>query len=49
MQAEGEIVRLHERADAPRDFRTFFADEQTRLLKTLYFVTGPGTARRPPI
>ncbi len=40
MQAEGEVVRLHERADAPRDFRTFFEDEQSRLLKTLYFVTG---------
>ncbi|MEX0983894.1 MAG: sigma-70 family RNA polymerase sigma factor [Actinomycetota bacterium] len=40
MQAEGEVVRLHERADVPRDFRTFFEDEQTRLLKTLYFVTG---------
>jgi len=40
MQAEGEVVRLHERAGGPMDFRTFFEDEQARLLKTLYFVTG---------
>ena len=40
MQAEGEVVRLHTRADAPPDLRTLFEDEHARLLKTLYFVTG---------
>ena len=40
MQAEGEVVRLPERTDGPRDFATFFAEEQARLFKALYFVTG---------
>ncbi len=41
MQAEGEVVRLPDQADAaPRDFRIFFEDEHRRLFKTLYFVTG---------
>jgi RNA polymerase sigma factor (sigma-70 family) len=39
MQAEGEVVELRA-AGSPPDFRTFFADEHARLLKTLYFVTG---------
>jgi hypothetical protein len=46
MQAEGEVVRLPERAhQAPREFRVFFEDEHRRLYKTLYFVTGD--RRRP--
>jgi RNA polymerase sigma factor (sigma-70 family) len=41
MQAEGEIVQLPgQPVTAPKDFRTFFEDEHTRLFKTLYFVTG---------
>ena len=41
MQAEGEVMRLPERAEeGPPDFRTFFEDEHRRLFKTLYFVTG---------
>ena len=40
MQAEGGIVQLHEVADAPRDFRTFYEDEHRSLFQTLYFVTG---------
>lgn len=40
MQAEGEVVRLPERATGPRDFVAFFADEHIRLFKALYFVTG---------
>ncbi len=40
MQAEGEVVLLQEAAEAPRDFRAFYADEDRRLFKTLYFVTG---------
>ena len=40
MQAEGDIIRLPERAEPTRDFRAFFEDEHRRLFKTLYFVTG---------
>jgi RNA polymerase sigma factor (sigma-70 family) len=40
MQAEGDIIRFPERADAPPDFAVFFAEEHTRLYKALYFVTG---------
>jgi RNA polymerase sigma-70 factor, ECF subfamily len=41
MQAEGEVVQLPEqRVATPKDFRTFFEDEHSRLFKTLYFVTG---------
>ena len=40
MQAEGEIVQMPERVEAPMDFATFFADEHRRLFKALYFVTG---------
>ena len=41
MQAEGEVVRLPDQADAaPRDFSIFFEDEHRRLFKALYFVTG---------
>jgi RNA polymerase sigma factor (sigma-70 family) len=39
MQARGEVIRLHA-AESPPDFRTFFADEHARLLRTLFFVTG---------
>jgi DNA-directed RNA polymerase specialized sigma24 family protein len=38
MQAEGDIVRLP--VEGPQEFRSFFEDEQARLLKTLYFATG---------
>lgn len=40
MQAEGEVVQLHEVAGRPRDFRTLYEDEHRRLFQTLYFVTG---------
>lgn len=40
MQAEGEVVQLHEAAGRPRDFRTLYEDEHRRLFQTLYFVTG---------
>jgi RNA polymerase sigma factor (sigma-70 family) len=40
MQAKGEVVRFPDRAKGPADFAAFFADEQARLLKALYFVTG---------
>jgi RNA polymerase sigma factor (sigma-70 family) len=40
MQAEGNIVRLTDRAETPIDFATFFAEEHARLFKALYFVTG---------
>lgn len=40
MQAEGDMVRLPERAEIPRDFAVFFAAEHARLFKALYFVTG---------
>jgi hypothetical protein len=40
MQAEGEVVQLHQEAEGPPDFTTFFADEHARLFKALFFVTG---------
>jgi RNA polymerase sigma factor (sigma-70 family) len=40
MQAEGEVIRLPDRADGPADFTAFFAEEHRRLFKALYFVTG---------
>jgi RNA polymerase sigma factor (sigma-70 family) len=40
MQAEGEVVQLHEVEGRPRDFRTLYEDEHRRLFQTLYFVTG---------
>jgi RNA polymerase sigma factor (sigma-70 family) len=40
MQAEGNVIRLPERAERDEDFRSFFEDEHGRLFKTLYFVTG---------
>jgi RNA polymerase sigma factor (sigma-70 family) len=40
MQLEGEVIGLFERTGQPRDFRAFFEEQQGRLLKTLYFVTG---------
>lgn len=40
MHGEGEIVTVERAAETPRDFRTFFEDEQRRLFKMLYFVTG---------
>jgi len=40
MQAEGDIVRLPERTSGPPDFADFFAEEQARLFKALYFITG---------
>jgi RNA polymerase sigma-70 factor (ECF subfamily) len=40
MQAEGDVIRLPERAATGKDFREFFEDEHRRLFKTLYFVTG---------
>ena len=40
MEAKGEVIQLFERAELPRDFRTFFEQEYGRLLKTMYFVTG---------
>ncbi len=44
MQESGEVVQFQAEAQpAPRDFRTFFEDEQRRLFKTLYFVTGDRT------
>jgi RNA polymerase sigma factor (sigma-70 family) len=39
MQAEGEVVQLHE-AGRGRDFRTLYEDEHRGLFQTLYFVTG---------
>jgi RNA polymerase sigma factor (sigma-70 family) len=44
MQAEGEIVRLPAREEAPPDFRTFFEGEHAALYRTLYFVTGDRSA-----
>ncbi len=40
MQAEGDIVRLPEREAGTADFGVFFAEENRRLFKALYFVTG---------
>src|SRR6476659_8518825 len=40
MQAEGEVVQLHEATGRSRDFRTLYEDEHRRLFQTLYFVTG---------
>ena len=40
MQAEGDVIRFPERASAPVDFSTFFAEEHRGLFKALYFVTG---------
>ncbi len=40
MQAEGDIIRLPERAETGMDFREFFEDEHRRVFKMLYFVTG---------
>jgi RNA polymerase sigma factor (sigma-70 family) len=41
MQAEGEIVRIPQRAkNAQPDFRSFFEDEHRRLFQTLYVVIG---------
>jgi RNA polymerase sigma factor (sigma-70 family) len=40
MQAEGEVVQLHEVEGRPGDFRTLYEDEHRRLFQTLYFVTG---------
>ena len=40
MQAEGDVIRFPERASAPMDFSTFFAEEHRGLFKALYFVTG---------
>jgi RNA polymerase sigma factor (sigma-70 family) len=40
MQAEGEVVQLHEAAGRDRDFRTLYEDEHRGLFQTLYFVTG---------
>jgi RNA polymerase sigma-70 factor (ECF subfamily) len=40
MQAEGEVVQLHEVTGRSRDFRTLYEDEYRRLFQTLYFVTG---------
>jgi DNA-directed RNA polymerase specialized sigma24 family protein len=40
MQAEGEVVQLHEAAGRPRDFRTLYEEEHRGLFQTLYFVTG---------
>ena len=41
MQAEGDVIRFpSERASAPVDFSTFFAEEHRGLFKALYFVTG---------
>ena len=40
MQAEGEVVQLHEATGRSRDFRTLYEDEHRSLFQTLYFVTG---------
>jgi RNA polymerase sigma factor (sigma-70 family) len=40
MQAEGEVVRLPDRTNGPVEFSVVFAEEQQRLFKMLYFVTG---------
>jgi RNA polymerase sigma factor (sigma-70 family) len=40
MQAEGEVVQLHEATGGTRDFRTLYEDEHRSLFQTLYFVTG---------
>jgi RNA polymerase sigma-70 factor (ECF subfamily) len=40
MQAEGEVVQLHEATRGSRDFRTLYEDEHRSLFQTLYFVTG---------
>lgn len=40
MQAEGNVIRLPDRAEPGPDFRAFFEDEHRRLFKTLYFITG---------
>jgi RNA polymerase sigma factor (sigma-70 family) len=40
MQVEGDVIRFPERASAPTDFSTFFAEEHRGLFKALYFVTG---------
>ncbi len=40
MQVEGDVIRFPERASAPVDFSTFFAEEHRGLFKALYFVTG---------
>jgi RNA polymerase sigma-70 factor (ECF subfamily) len=43
IRAEGDAIELLESAESPRDFRSFFEDEHTRLLRSLYFVTGDRT------
>jgi hypothetical protein len=49
MQAKGAAVQRPEvGSDEPRDFRTFYDDEQRRLFQALYFEAAPdGWMTRP--
>jgi hypothetical protein len=46
IQAEEEVVQLHEAAGRPRDFGTLYEDEHRRLFPTVY--SSAGADRTPP-